>query len=59
MIPLVAPTFFAKLPNELGPLLNSGILLTAITAVALNLYFNGASSLGSASAKAGSPGMAK
>jgi uric acid transporter len=41
MIPLVAPTFFAKMPSQLGPILNSGILLTAITAVALNLYFNG------------------
>jgi uric acid transporter len=41
MIPLVSPTFFAKMPAQLGPILNSGILLTAITAVALNLYFNG------------------
>src|SRR5207253_5005911 len=39
MIPLVAPTFFAKLPSQLGPILNSGILLTAITAVVLNIYF--------------------
>jgi len=43
MIPLVAPTFFAKLPKELGPILNSGIMLTAISAVLLNLYFNGIS----------------
>jgi xanthine permease len=42
MIPLVAPTFFSKLPAQLGPLLNSGILLTAFTAILLNLYFNGA-----------------
>src|SRR5262249_11983044 len=41
MLPLVAPTFFAKLPAQLGPILNSGILLTAITAVLLNVYFNG------------------
>jgi NCS2 family nucleobase:cation symporter-2 len=41
MIPLVAPTFFAKLPKELGPLLHSGILLSALTAVILNIYFNG------------------
>ena len=41
LIPLVAPTFFAKLPKELGPILNSGIMLTAISAVLLNLYFNG------------------
>jgi xanthine/uracil permease len=39
MIPLVAPTFFAKLPKEL--ILHSGILLTAIAAVVLNLYVNG------------------
>jgi uric acid transporter len=48
MIPLVAPTFFSKLPSELGPLLNSGILLTAISAVVLNLYFNGAGSIAKA-----------
>jgi len=41
MIPLVAPEFFAKLPKELGPILHSGILLTAIAAVVLNVYFNG------------------
>lgn len=41
MIPLVAPTFFNKFPEELKPLLESGILLTSIVAVALNLYFNG------------------
>jgi len=41
MIPLVAPTFFGQMPKALGPLLHSGILLTAIVAVALNLFFNG------------------
>lgn len=51
MIPLVAPTFFAKLPSQLGPILNSGILLTAISAVALNLYFNGMGSRAEAQAK--------
>jgi NCS2 family nucleobase:cation symporter-2 len=29
------------MPHALQPLLESGILLTAICAVALNLYFNG------------------
>jgi uric acid transporter len=43
MIPLVAPTFFATLPKGLEPLLNSGIVLAAIAAVLLNIYFNGAS----------------
>ena len=41
MIPLVAPAFFSKFPEALKPLLESGILLTSIVAVALNLYFNG------------------
>jgi NCS2 family nucleobase:cation symporter-2 len=44
MIPLVAPTFFRQFPEALKPLLESGILLTSIVAVALNLYFNGAGS---------------
>ncbi|GJD49588.1 Uric acid transporter UacT [Methylobacterium crusticola] len=47
MIPLVAPTFFRNLPHALHPLLESGILLAAIAAVALNAFFNG---LGSAEA---------
>ena len=41
MIPLVAPQFFRSLPAELGPILHSGILLAALSAVALNLFFNG------------------
>ena len=41
MIPLVADKFFHQMPKVLGPLLHSGILLTAITAVLLNLFFNG------------------
>ncbi len=41
MIPLVAPNFFKQLPHELHPLLESGILLSAIAAVLLNLFFNG------------------
>jgi len=40
MIPLVAPTFFAQVPKSLGPLVNSGITLAAISAVALNALFN-------------------
>src|SRR5207253_8680072 len=39
MIPLVADTFFRQMPK--APLLHSGILLAAIVAVLLNLYFNG------------------
>ncbi|MBD8907859.1 nucleobase:cation symporter-2 family protein [Methylorubrum zatmanii] len=41
MIPLVAPTFFKQMPPALHPLLESGILLAAIAAVLLNLFFNG------------------
>ena len=41
MIPLVAPAFFKQMPHALHPLLESGILLSAISAVALNLFFNG------------------
>jgi uric acid transporter len=41
MIPLVAPRWSQQMPHALHPLLESGILLTAIAAVLLNLYFNG------------------
>lgn len=41
LIPLVAPNFFKALPHELHPLLESGILLSAIVAVGLNMFFNG------------------
>jgi xanthine/uracil permease len=48
MIPLVAPTFFKNLPHELHPLLESGILLSAVVAVLLNAFFNGLGSMESA-----------
>jgi xanthine permease len=41
MIPLIAPNFFASLPEQLRPLLDSGILLCAIVSVLLNQFFNG------------------
>jgi len=41
MIPLVAPRWTQQMAHSLHPLLESGILLTAIAAVLLNLYFNG------------------
>ncbi|MEO7336715.1 MAG: solute carrier family 23 protein, partial [Caldimonas sp.] len=41
LIPLVAPRWSQQMPKALHPLLESGILLTAIAAVLLNLYFNG------------------
>jgi NCS2 family nucleobase:cation symporter-2 len=42
MIPLIAPNFKQWMPHNLHPLIESGILLTSITAVVLNLFFNGA-----------------
>ena len=42
MIPLVAPRWTQHMAKSLHPLLESGILLTAVSAVLLNLYFNGA-----------------
>lgn len=44
MIPLVAPAFFHNLPHELQPLLESGILLSAVVSVILNIFFNGVGS---------------
>jgi len=42
MIPLVAPRWSQQMAHSLHPLLESGILLTGVAAVLLNLYFNGA-----------------
>jgi uracil-xanthine permease len=42
LIPLVAPRWTQQMTPSLHPLLDSGILLTAIAAVVLNLFFNGA-----------------
>jgi uric acid transporter len=39
-IPLVAPTFFHKLPQWTGALTHSGITLSAIVAILLNAFFN-------------------
>jgi NCS2 family nucleobase:cation symporter-2 len=41
LVPLVAPRWTQQMASGLHPLLESGILLTALTAVALNLFFNG------------------
>ncbi len=41
MIPLIAPNFKQWLPHAIHPLIESGILLASLTAVALNLFFNG------------------
>ena len=42
LIPLVAPRWMQQMAHSLHPLLESGILLTAVSAVLLNLFFNGA-----------------
>ena len=42
MIPLIAPNFKQWMPHNIHPLIESGILLASISAVALNLFFNGA-----------------
>ena len=41
MIPTVSGNFFQQLPAQLQPLFHSGILLTTISSVLLNLFFNG------------------
>ena len=42
MIPLIAPNFKQWMPHSLHSLIESGILLASISAVLLNLFFNGA-----------------
>ena len=42
MIPLIAPNFKQWMPHGLHSLIESGILLTSLAAVALNLFLNGA-----------------
>lgn len=42
MIPLIAPRYLQWMPHGIHPLIESGILLASMAAVALNLYFNGA-----------------
>ena len=42
LIPLVAPRWTQQMAHSLHPLLESGILLTAVAAVVLNIFFNGA-----------------
>ena len=43
LVPLVAPRWTQQMAHSLHPLLESGILLTAVAAVVLNIFFNGAS----------------
>jgi len=62
MLTLIAPNIFDKLPKELKPILDSGILLTTMVAVILNAFFNGSGSAdagekGASSAAMSSGGM--
>jgi uracil-xanthine permease len=41
MIPLIAPNFKQWMPHTIHPLIESGILLASISAVVLNVFFNG------------------
>ena len=41
MIPLIAPKYLQWMPHGIHPLIESGILLASISAVVLNLFFNG------------------
>jgi len=41
LIPLIAPGFFKNFPVSFKPILDSGIILTAIVSVILNAYYNG------------------
>lgn len=41
MIPLIAPNFKMHMPHSIHPLIDSGILLASISAVVLNIVFNG------------------
>jgi len=52
MIPLIAPNFKQWMPHGLHPLIESGILLASLSAVLLNLYFNGAGADDSAAVQA-------
>jgi uracil-xanthine permease len=41
MVPLIAPEFKQWMPHSIHPLVESGILLATLAAVALNAFFNG------------------
>ncbi|WP_077033098.1 nucleobase:cation symporter-2 family protein [Pelomonas sp. KK5] len=44
MLPIVSPQLFSKLPHSLAPVLESPVLLTALCAIMLNIFFNGVGS---------------
>lgn len=51
MLTLIAPNIFDQLPKSLKPMLDSGILLTTLVTVVLNVFFNGAGSSADAQAQ--------
>ena len=52
MVPLIAPNFKQWMPHGIHPLIESGILLSSLCAVALNLFFNGSQDDTSAAVRA-------
>ena len=58
LIPLVAPRWSQQMAAGLHPLLDSGILLTAVAAVVLNIFFNGANGDAEGSVEAAKSGQA-
>ncbi len=52
MIPLIAPSFKQWMPHGIHPLIESGILLASLTALLLNMFFNGANGDAAASMEA-------
>ncbi len=58
LIPLVAPRWSQQMVAGLHPLLDSGILLTAVAAVVLNIFFNGANGDAEGSVEAAKTGQA-
>lgn len=42
MIPLVAPKYLQWIPHSIHPLIESGIVLASLSALLLNVFFNGA-----------------
>jgi NCS2 family nucleobase:cation symporter-2 len=40
LIPIVSPNFFHVFPDALKPIFGDGIILTSISAVVLNAFFN-------------------
>ena len=52
MVPLIAPNFKQWMPHGIHPLIESGILLASLSAVALNLFFNGSQGDGAGAVEA-------